>query len=121
VVGGRLRGRTLAKVERFHFQSQQWETMPYLQEPRGSHGAVLCGGALYAVAGGGLHSNLVTCERLDTGAAKVLPPFSTRRYIGRRPPPRRLFHAGGWLDTHTVNERRTAAAYALRSGRRRGR
>lgn len=77
VVGGRLRNRTLAKVERFVFESQLWETMPYLLEPRGSHGAVLCGGALYAVAGGGLHSNLVTCERLDAGASKVWrgPPY----------------------------------------------
>lgn len=77
VVGGRLRNRTLAKVERFAFESQLWETMPYLLEPRGSHGAVLCCGALYAVAGGGLHSNLVTCERLDAGASKVWrgPPY----------------------------------------------
>jgi hypothetical protein len=77
VVGGRLRNRTLAKVERFVFESRLWETMPYLLEPRGSHGAVLCGGALYAVAGGGLHSNLVTCERLDAGASKVwcCPPY----------------------------------------------
>ena len=52
-------------VERFSVARQTWEKCPHMIEQRGSHGAAAIGGRLYAFSGGGVDSNLGTCECMD--------------------------------------------------------
>jgi hypothetical protein len=66
VTGGRVRGRTLASVEKYSFATNSWELGPYLKENRGSHGAAAVGNCIYVFGGGGFDSNLATCEAYDT-------------------------------------------------------
>ena len=52
----------------------EWERAPRLLEPRGSHGLAAARGTLFAVAGGGVRSNLHTAEALrvfDDGLEQV--------------------------------------------------
>lgn len=65
VTGGRLRGKTLGSVEKFSFSTGKWELCVPLLENRGSHGAIAVCGKIYALGGGGFHSNLATCEAFD--------------------------------------------------------
>ncbi|KAK3268618.1 hypothetical protein CYMTET_22885 [Cymbomonas tetramitiformis] len=102
VVGGRNRGRTLCEVERFHISRGQWEKCSSLKESRGSHGVAACGGVLYAIGGGGIDSNLASCEMLEPRggeAWRALPPVSLARHalcavtLGQV-----VYAIGGWVD-----------------------
>lgn len=81
VLGGRLRGRTLASCEMLPLSSDQnavagqWIQMPNLLEHRGSHAACSPDGAglVFAMGGGGVDGNLDTVEsyRFDERSARV--------------------------------------------------
>lgn len=62
---GRLRGRTLKSTEIFSFKSFTWLMAPSMLENRGSHAAVSLNESIYVIGGGGLKSNLATCEVFD--------------------------------------------------------
>ncbi len=72
-VAGRNRGETLGTAERMlipddlSIAPSGWEWCPMLQEPRGSHGAASIDGKVYAIAGGGMKSNLTSCEVYEEG------------------------------------------------------
>ena len=51
-------------AERLNLSTLEWERAPRLNDPRGSHGLAAAGNVLYAVAGGGVRSNLHTAESL---------------------------------------------------------
>lgn len=74
VIGGRLRGKTLTNVERFNLTTYTWEKCANLKENRGSHGAGVLNGTVYAVGGGGLRSNLRSCEKLDADGVWISAP-----------------------------------------------
>lgn len=64
-VAGRHRSKTLSSTEYFSFKTESWHDGPFLLENRGSHGSVsLQDGSLFVLSGGGLHTNLVSCEML---------------------------------------------------------
>jgi hypothetical protein len=78
VIGGRHRNKTLASTEYYSFREKRWIEGPALNEHRGSHGSVsLSDGTLYALSGGGMHSNLVSCERLVTDTKRLGDDSST--------------------------------------------
>ena len=66
VIGGRHRNKTLASCEYYSFAEGCWKIGPELQEHRGSHGATTVQGTstIYTLSGGGMHGNLLSCERL---------------------------------------------------------
>lgn len=67
LVAGRCnRGFTLDNMERFSLVERQWNACASIPTARGSHGAVAVGGYIYSIAGGGIDSNLNTCEVFDT-------------------------------------------------------
>ena len=69
VVGGRNRGQTVGVVERLCLNKLTWSRAPRLREPRGSHGVAVAGGCVFAIAGGGVRSNLHDCEVLRVGSS----------------------------------------------------
>eukprot|EP00981_Chlorochromonas_danica_P001510 scaffold326_cov169-Ochromonas_danica.AAC.11 len=101
VTGGRIRGKTLGYVERYHCGKRLWERKTSLVENRGSHGSGAIGEKLLVVGGGGFRSNLHSLECLDcsTGEWKVMSPMPTARHalitvvIGRS-----LYVIGGWIN-----------------------
>jgi hypothetical protein len=80
VVGGRLRGRTLTGVHKYSVKNNAWELCQPMLENRGSHGAVFLNGILYAIGGGGLHSNLSTCESFDGVEWTRAPALNVSRH-----------------------------------------
>ena len=68
VAGGRNRGQTVGVTERYSLRRKQWERGPHIADPRGSHGLAAANGVVYAVAGGGIKSNLATAEALHAVA-----------------------------------------------------
>ena len=70
-------------------------------ENRGSHGSASYEGKLYVLGGGGLKSNLATCEALDckTGKWEMIAPMQSFRHalsiarIGSD-----IYAVGGWID-----------------------
>ena len=62
-------------VERYSLVRQTWEKCPHMIEQRDSHGAAAVGGKLYAFSGGGVDSNLGTCECMEPGTHQW-------RYVG---------------------------------------
>ena len=68
VAGGRNRGQTVGVTERYSLRRKQWERGPHIVDPRGSHGLAAANGVVYAVAGGGIKSNLATAEALHAVA-----------------------------------------------------
>jgi hypothetical protein len=52
-------------TERYSVRRSCWERGPHITEPRGSHGLAAARGTVYAVAGGGIRSNLHSAEALD--------------------------------------------------------
>jgi hypothetical protein len=80
VVGGRLRGRTLTAVHKYSVKNNVWELCQPMLENRGSHGAVFLNGILYAIGGGGLHSNLSTCESFDGVEWTRAPALNVSRH-----------------------------------------
>jgi hypothetical protein len=82
VTGGRVRGRTLKSCERYDCQRNEWESVPFLIENRGSHCSFTSWPSLFVCGGGGLSSNLCTVERLNciTGEIRFVKPMSTFRH-----------------------------------------
>lgn len=56
------RGKTVSVVERYSVVERRWERCASMETSRGSHGVGLLGGLVCAVAGGGINSNLASCE-----------------------------------------------------------
>lgn len=100
VTGGRLRGKTLATVERFNCRTREWETKSSFKDNRGSHGSASVGDHLYVIGGGGFKSNLSSMERLDckTGEWEQMAPTPSSRHalialsVGRC-----IYAIGGWM------------------------
>jgi hypothetical protein len=82
VTGGRIRGRTLKSSERYDCGRNEWESVPFLIENRGSHCSFVNWPSLFVCGGGGLSSNLCTVERLNcmTGEIGFVKPASTFRH-----------------------------------------
>ncbi|CAM9221378.1 unnamed protein product [Ectocarpus fasciculatus] len=99
VTGGRYRGRTLSSVERYRPLDNVWERCPSLQEGRGSHGCAAVNGTLFAIGGGGFHSNLASCEAFDGSAWKSIAPAPTVRHaLTVVETPAMVYALGGWMD-----------------------
>mmetsp|Transcript_14448 Transcript_14448/g.21718 ORF Transcript_14448/g.21718 Transcript_14448/m.21718 type:complete len:368 (-) Transcript_14448:139-1242(-) len=99
VVGGRLRGRTLSAVQRLSIGSGEWVSETPMLENRGSHGAVFLNGMLYAIGGGGLHSNLSTCEVYDGREWKLIAPSQISRHaLSVTSYKNKIYAVGGWVD-----------------------
>lgn len=75
VTGGRLRGKTLQSCERYNVFQSVWETFTHMLENRGSHGAAVIDRTFYAIGGGGLSTNLSSCEKI------VIPDCKKWEYI----------------------------------------
>ena len=63
---------------RYSLRRKQWERGPHIADPRGSHGLAAANGVVYAVAGGGIKSNLATAEALHAVADHTNTAWSTR-------------------------------------------
>jgi N-acetylneuraminic acid mutarotase len=101
VTGGRIRGKTLACVERYSFQSKQWESMPNMRENRGSHGSASVGEYLFIVGGGGFRSNLSSTELLNciSGEWKELARMPTSRHaLYAISVEKSVYVIGGWIN-----------------------
>jgi len=91
-------------VERFSIGEQKWEKCPSMSENRGSHGVVGIGNCLYAIGGGGLHSNLSnneilrcsydSCDRWEP--IKSMP--TARHALVVVSHEQLIFAIGGWID-----------------------
>lgn len=97
---------TLGDVERFCFRSKSWESCPRMMENRGSHGLTAIGDSLYAIGGGGLHSNLSNNEKLvctksgsDAGKWEAIASMPTARHALAVISVNTVIYAiGGWID-----------------------
>lgn len=101
VIGGRLRGRTLNAVHRYSSFRQQWEVCPggRMIENRGSHGATTVNNVLYVVGGGGLHSNLFSCEKFDGTAWQSFATLNVSRHaLAVTTDGDSIYAVGGWID-----------------------
>ena len=101
VIGGRERGHTLGFVERFSPSRQVWEKCPHMIEQRGSHGAASLAGRLYAFSGGGIESNLGTCECMDpcTHNWHYVAGMATKRHaLAAVSSCDAIYAVGGWED-----------------------
>lgn len=117
VVGGRQRGRTLKSVERYSFSSKEWQECPQMLENRGSHGAGSAAGLLYAVGGGGMRSNLSSCECFDGKEWGSAAPLQVSRHALAVVDAANdtIYAVGGWIDgkeCSPVVERFTTASNA---------
>lgn len=105
-VGGRFRGWTLRSCERLPLAALEsgWQAEAKLLEHRGSLGLAACGSRLLAVAGGGLRSNLATCEVLDAAAPlehrswRDAPPLveEARHALSCAQAGNTVYAVGGW-------------------------
>lgn len=102
VLGGRLRGRTLASVECFDVAAGKWinAAIPAMNENRGSHAAASIGNEVYVIGGGGFDSNLSACEKYspDAGWTSVASLCTPRHALGAAVVDGRLFAVGGWIN-----------------------
>lgn len=104
VTGGRHRGRTLSTVERYRPVENIWERCPSLSEGRGSHGCVSLNGVIFAIGGGGFHSNLANCEAFDGTAWKSIAPAPTVRHaLTVVATAAKVYALGGWIDGSTCS------------------
>lgn len=102
--GGRHRGRTLSTVERYRPLENVWERCPSLQEGRGSHSCASINGIIYAIGGGGFHSNLANCEAFDGSSWKSIAPAPTVRHaLTVVETADTLYALGGWVDGSTCS------------------
>jgi len=103
IVGGRDRGKTLAKIERYSIIKNTWEKCGQFSENRGSLGLVSINKYLIIIGGGGLHSNLSTCEVYDTIENKIsfnikIPDISKPRHaLNCVIIDNQIFSIGGWI------------------------
>lgn len=80
---------------------------PQLIENRGSHGAVAIGQYIYAIGGGGLHSNLSTCEKfsIESQAWSMIATMTTFRHaltvVAYKS--NAIYALGGWYDGKTCS------------------
>ncbi len=70
LIGGRSRGKTLSKIERYSIIENKWEDCINLNDARGSTAACGIAPFIYVMGGGGIKSNLSTCEKLNTSSNK---------------------------------------------------
>jgi hypothetical protein len=98
-IGGRDRGKTLGYVERFCVQTQTWETCEHMLVQRGSHGCAALNGRVYAMAGGGVDSNLVSAEYFNPITRKwsYTAQMGTERHaLAASATDRNIYAVGGW-------------------------
>jgi hypothetical protein len=102
VTGGRFRGKTLNFIERYNCKTDSWEFLPEMKEHRGSHGSVAIFPYLYILGGGGLHSNLISGEKIHCVTFESQPlkamihcrhAFSVVSYQNQF-----IFTLGGWAN-----------------------
>lgn len=108
VIGGRHRNKTLGSSEYFSFETGLWKAGPDLCEHRGSHGATtIQGKTIYTLSGGGMHSNLSSCERLDTnfeekeGSWTLVAPMAApmpKHALAVCSYGERIYAVGGWAN-----------------------
>jgi hypothetical protein len=98
--GGRIRGKTLINAEIYNFLDKKWISLPNMQFHRGSHGCAAIGENLYALGGGGLHSNLdsMECYSLKTNTWTLLPSLPVARHaLSVTAIQHKIYAIGGWL------------------------
>lgn len=111
-VGGRYRGKTLRIVDRFSVEQMVWMPVSLMTEPRGSLGAVFTNGLVCALGGGGLASNLSSCEAFDVSSEHTqtwhpLPSFSIPRHALSATVSEdggKIYVAGGWCEGTTSSD-----------------
>ncbi|KAL9189216.1 hypothetical protein ACHAXT_011706 [Thalassiosira profunda] len=117
VLGGRLRGRTLATCEMLPLASSKndqckWEALPNLSEHRGSHAACAPpgSGVAFVLGGGTADGNSDTTEMLDFGS-----PGGVEDVAGKLSSPRHAFEAVTCVASeHTGEEAvKTASLFAV--------
>jgi N-acetylneuraminic acid mutarotase len=107
VTGGRLRGKTLLSCERYNVLQSKWESFTNMLENRGSHGVAVIDRTLYAVGGGGLSSNLSSCEKIVMPHSKNWEYFasmntkSPRHALSVIAHNSRIYAIGGWCHGST--------------------
>jgi N-acetylneuraminic acid mutarotase len=99
IIGGRERGITLSTVERYSLFENKWESLPSLNEPRGSLAAAYMNNKIYIMGGGGCNCNLNTCEALDinNNTWKSVASLSVARHALTSTINNKLFVIGGWI------------------------
>ena len=107
-IGGRHRNKTLSSTEYYSFRTDSWHDGPFLLEHRGSHGSVtLDDGSIFVMSGGGLNTNLISCEILHHGENleicnqwKSVPASMKieRHALGVCQCENLIFAVGGWVD-----------------------
>jgi len=113
VVGGRNRGRTVGVTERLSLSTREWQRGPHLQEPRGSLGLAAVGSRVFAVGGGGMKGNLISCEMIDAATPTASPsspspsPFSSASRVPAGP---------AWGPAGSVREPRHALSACAAGG-----
>ena len=104
--GGRLRGKTLASVEKLNLKSMEWTQCPPMQENRGSHSYCSVDRKLHSFGGGGLKSNLSTCEcyHYESNQWSYINPMpSSRHALSTVSNQLNIFAVGGWIDGSTCS------------------
>ena len=99
VTGGRIRGRTLSCTERYDYTRNCWIQCPNMLEARGSHGASALGEKIFIIGGGGLHSNLASCEVFHNALWATIAPCQTLRHaLAVIDVDGKIYSIGGWID-----------------------
>jgi N-acetylneuraminic acid mutarotase len=103
VIGGRYRGKTLGCSERYSLRKGIWETDTSMSCNRGSHGCVACKDSIYAIGGGGIESNVSSCEKFDIKTDKWtnIPSMEICCHaltIFSNPSGNNIYAIGGWVN-----------------------
>jgi len=119
VTGGRLRGQTLQSCERYDVFRSTWESFPHMLDNRGSHGAAVVNDRLYVIGGGGLKTNLSSCETItitetmmmmNNSTAKtnweyIIAPMNTERHaLSVLAHKGKIYAIGGWSHGSTCSK-----------------
>jgi N-acetylneuraminic acid mutarotase len=100
MIGGRSRGKTLAKIERYSIKHNKWEKCVNLTDARGSTAACSVEPFIYIMGGGGIKSNLSSCEKLNTLSnqwEKFDEIAVARHALSAVAVGDRIFLIGGWI------------------------
>jgi len=100
MIGGRSRGKTLSKIERYSITQNKWEKCINLSEARGSTSACSVEPFIYVMGGGGIKSNLSTCEKLNskTNIWEKIDDISIARHaLSCVAVKNKIYLIGGWI------------------------
>ena len=123
VLGGRMRGRTLATCEMLPLSTSssndknQWLSLPNLQEHRGSHAACFAGCGLVFVMGGGTSDgNSDTVEILDfnsTSSETEAKEWQWHTMTSKLSSPRHAFGAVSCIKQSSNDDMTSISLYAV--------